>query len=91
MKRLLLLLAVLVCISNSATANEYHINGQILSIDYIRDRFQIVLENGHIYELSDIQDWWILDYVEATMEDCNTADPTDDIVLSLRYLGNEQD
>lgn len=86
------MLALVLCMSMSiyadATAEVYMIGGIIEMVDYVHDCFSVTMQNGHVYEFTEIEDLFILDYVWCIMDDMGTPDDfEDDVCIELWYAG----
>ena len=69
----------------SATAEFYSKLFQIAEIDRENDVVTAVDCNGMEFQFTEVEDWEIGDFLTAVMDDNDTEEITDDMIVSVRY------
>lgn len=87
MKRFIIALVILLTIATTATAETYPQTFIVTETDQAADLLTLETFTGFTFQAYGIEDYETGDIVAAIMEDNNTDDITDDIILQLRYTG----
>lgn len=64
----------------------YPLAGTVLETDSLFDLVTFRDNAGHLWQFEGVEDWEPGDDLIAVMDSRNTDDPTDDIIVSLRYV-----
>lgn len=64
----------------------YPLAGTVLETDSLFDLVTFRDHAGHLWQFEGVDDWQPGDDLIAVMDSRNTDDPTDDIIVSLRYV-----
>ena len=64
----------------------YPLAGTVLETDSLFDLVTFRDHAGHLWQFEGVEDWQPGDDLIAVMDSRNTDDPTDDIIVSLRYV-----
>ena len=87
MKKLIAMVLSLLLVPCVAQATAYHTYGTVECIDYVDGVWKVVDMNGNVWILAEPEDMEIWDIVELTIDNCGTADFTDDEIIEWRYTG----
>lgn len=79
MKELLLSLVLLLGL--------YPASGIVTEANCDTDLVTVELQSGHLYQFYGAEDWLVDDIAAMLMSSCGTPEVTDDIILSVRYVG----
>ena len=85
MKRVIIVLAILLAITTTATAETYP--QTFIVTDTTDDILTLETFTGHTFQAYGVEDYMVGDMVAAIMDDNGTDNITDDIILQLRYSG----
>lgn len=64
----------------------YPLAGTVLETDSLFDLVTFRDHAGHLWQFEGVEDWQPGDDLIAVMDSRNTDDPTDDVIISLRYV-----
>lgn len=64
----------------------YPLAGTVLETDSLFDLVTFRDNAGHLWQFEGVEDWQPGDDLIAVMDSRNTDDPTDDVIISLRYV-----
>lgn len=87
MKKIVALLIVLFMFVTQAYAETYPATMKVIAINPNADVVTMETATGHMYEMAGVEDYLVGDLVSLIMDDKETADITDDEILSARYAG----
>ena len=73
--------------SITAHASEITENCVVTGVDKANDRLLLQSEDGNIFLWQGVEDWLLLDVASITFDDRETADRTDDKIISMTYTG----
>lgn len=65
----------------------YPTAGIVTQVDRLTDLVTVTLQNGHSYQFSGTEDWMEGDICAMIMFDRYTPVITDDMIVSVRYVG----
>ena len=65
----------------------YPMTGIVVEVNYDEDIVSVEDFNGNIWEFYGCEDWMEGDVCALLMNDCGTAEVTDDEIVSVRYCG----
>lgn len=68
-------------------AETYAITTVVVSLDYDTDTVEVEDFNGNVWAFDDCEDWQLFDVCSLVMDDNNTANIYDDVIVSMRYNG----
>ena len=85
----ILAVVVLVMLMVSGMANAEMYPQVMLIVEADREEDIIILEdfNGNQWVWEGVEDWMVGDVVAVLMDDNNTKDITDDVMMELKYCG----
>lgn len=81
---LILVLELWVCNAQSKT---YTITTVVVSLNYDTDTVEVEDFNGNVWAFDGCEDWQLFDVCSLAMDDNNTANIYDDVIVSMRYNG----
>lgn len=68
-------------------AETYALTTVVVSLDYDTDTVEVEDFNGNVWAFDGCEDWQLMDVCALSMDDNNTANIYDDMILSTRYNG----
>jgi len=68
-------------------AETYALTTVVVSLDYDTDTVEVEDFNGNVWAFDGCEDWQLMDVCALSMDDNNTANIYDDVILSTRYNG----
>lgn len=84
---MLMLFILCVCALSPAHAESYALTTIVVSLDYDTDTVEVEDFNGNVWAFEGCEDWQLMDVCALSMDDNNTANIYDDVILSARYNG----
>ena len=83
---LILVLELWVCSAQGKTET-YAMTTVVVSLNYDTDTVEVEDFNGNVWAFNGCEDWQLFDVCTLEMDDNNTANIYDDVILSTRYNG----
>jgi len=68
-------------------ADTYAMTAVIVSLNYDTDTVKVEDFNGNVWAFDGCEDWQLFDMCALMMDDNNTIDIYDDMIVSIRYNG----
>ena len=85
MKKLIALILILILIHATACADLYPLTARVYLVDYDADLVFVETFNGDVFAFEGVEDWAEDDCCALIMEDNETAEIADDVIISARY------
>ena len=73
--------------TNAALAEVYPLTSMVISLDYDTDVMTVLDFSGNEWEIEGCEDWELFDLCAMVMEDNDTNEVYDDIIIKYRYSG----
>lgn len=85
MKKMIALILVLIALYGVATAEIYPEIARVVELDYDDDTVTVETFMGFLFVFEGCEDWAEGDACAMIMDDCGTAEITDDKIVMVRY------
>lgn len=85
MKKMIALILALMALCGAATAEIYPEIARVVELDYDEDTVTVETFMGFLFVFEGCEDWTEGDSCAMIMDDCGTAEITDDKIVMARY------
>ena len=89
MKKMMILILILMVIAPVAQAELYPMTARVYMVDEFTDTVIVETFTGFLFSFEGVEDWAEDDCCALIMDDCGTAEISDDLIISARYSGWE--